>query len=166
MDPVINHLIQLQELSLIREEQKVAPGPTHLEELDASIRSMTEILPAPVRSMFERLQKRGPVVVVPVTEGICAGCGMGLPISLIQAVRHAREIQTCPNCARMLYYPEFRVRRLGRPPRRVEQRKVGISRFSSHALMVPRLQAATKEESMANARERAASASLPRPTSA
>jgi mannitol/fructose-specific phosphotransferase system IIA component (Ntr-type) len=146
MHVLVNHLIQLQELTLIRDEQKVtAPGADHLQQLDASIAGMTGELPVDTRTLFLKLHKRDHIVISPISDGICAICGMRLPISLVQAVRLAREIHSCPNCARMLYCADLAPRRIGKSPRRTDPRKVGIVRFSSEALMVPRLDAAEKE---------------------
>lgn len=145
MHPVANHLIQLQELILIRDEQKVAGISQHLEQLDTSIRSMTSALQGDVKVQFEKLHKKDRIVIVPVYDGICAACGMRLPISLVQAVRIGRDVHICPNCARMMYYPESSARRLGKPPRRSEPQKVGISRFTSHTLMIPKLESENKE---------------------
>lgn len=148
MHPVVSQLVQLQELLLIRDEQKVAlgTGSEHLGHLDASIQSMTGKLPRDTRTLFEKLQKKDHIVIAPVADGICAVCGMTLPISLVQAVRMAREILSCPTCARMLYYPEAPPRRVGKRPRRSAPRKVGVARFSSEALMVPRLQSTGKAD--------------------
>lgn len=145
MHPLINHLIQLQELSLIRAEQKMFSGMEHLEQLDSSIRSLTTQLPREVASRFEKQQKNDPIVVAPISQTICSMCGMGLPVSLIQAVRLAREIHSCPNCARLLYFSTESPRRLGARPRRTDPPKFGINRFSSETLMVPRLEATDKE---------------------
>jgi mannitol/fructose-specific phosphotransferase system IIA component (Ntr-type) len=145
MHPLVNQLIQLQELSLIRDEQKVAGTGEHLEQLDASLKTMTQELPEPTRTVFDRLHKKDHVVIVPISQGVCAVCGMKLPISLVQAVRIGREMHSCPNCARMLYYPESPPRRVSRQMRRSEPRKVGISRFSSHTLMISKLESENKE---------------------
>ena len=145
MHPVVNHLIQLQELTLIRDEQKVAAEGKHLQQLDASIKAMTAKLPAEVRQSYLKLAKRDPVVVSAISNSHCSVCGMQLAISFIQAVRLAREILACPNCARLLYYPTAPVRGLASAPRRTAPRKVGIMRFSSMKLMIPRLKARTKE---------------------
>ena len=146
MHPVANQLVQLQDLCLIRDEQKIATSGSRLQQLDASIRGMTAKLPRDIRSTFEKLRKKDPIVISPVSDGICAGCGMGLSVSHVQAVRIAREILRCPNCARMLYCPSTVVRRVGKRIRRSAPRKVGIARFSSAALMIPRVAANTKEE--------------------
>jgi mannitol/fructose-specific phosphotransferase system IIA component (Ntr-type) len=145
MRPTLNLLIQLQELILIRDEQKVLSGNRHLEQLDASIRTMAAELPAEVRSLFERLLKRERIFISPIADGSCAICGMRLPISLVQAVRLARQIESCPTCAHVLYYPETGPKHLRQPLRRAEPPRVGITRFSSAALMIPHLQAEEKE---------------------
>ena len=118
MHPVVNHLIQLQELALIRDEQKVVPGAAHLEELDASIKTMTGQLPKAIGVLYDKLYRKDHVVIVPVAGGSCAVCGMKLPISLVQSVRVAKDIHGCPNCARMLYYPEEVPKRVGTRTRR------------------------------------------------
>lgn len=148
MHPVVNHLIQLQELTLIRDEQKVAAQGKHLQQLDASIKTMSAKLPPEQRYMYEKLAKRDPIVVSAVSDSHCSVCGIRLAISFIQAVRIAREILACPNCARMMYFPESTVRRVAAATRRTAPRKVGISRFSSASLMIPRLEAKTSEEAI------------------
>ena len=145
MRPVINHLIQLQEMNLIREEQKLHGNTAHLEQLDASIKLMTGKLPSSVKSLYTRLHKKDPVIIAPVDAEGCAACRMQLPISLQQAIRMAKEIHQCPNCARMLYQPLVHVRRTSKTPRRTAPRKVGISRFSSPNLMVPELESQDRE---------------------
>ncbi len=145
MQSVVNHLIQLQELSLIRDEQKVLKGPKHTENLDESIKGMTKELPADIKKTFERLHKKDSIVIVPVSTDSCMACGMRLAISQVQSVKLAREIMCCPNCARILYFPESAVKRTVKRVSRTAPRKVGISRFSSHTLMIPKLESTDKE---------------------
>lgn len=145
MHPVANHLIQLQEMILIRDEQKVAGINDHLERLDKNIVTMSSELHGDVRGNFDRLLKKDRIVIVPVAEGVCAACGMRLPISLVQAVRIGRDIHNCPNCARMLYFPEITAKRVAKAARRTDPPKVGISRFTSHTLMIPKLECADAE---------------------
>ncbi|MCK5850133.1 MAG: PTS sugar transporter subunit IIA [Kiritimatiellae bacterium] len=146
MHRVANHLIQLQELTLIRDEQKVAAGPpAHLEQLDSSIGAMTNKLPSDTKTQYLTLYKRDHTVITPVSEGSCSFCGMKLPISLVQAVRMEKQILCCPNCARMLYSPESPPRRTAPRPRRTAPRKVGISRFSSNTIMIPKLESTNRD---------------------
>jgi mannitol/fructose-specific phosphotransferase system IIA component (Ntr-type) len=145
MHPVVNHLIQLQELALIRAEQKMSGG-AHLEQLDESIANMTSKLPADMRTQYDKLRKKDPIIIVPIADGFCAACRMKIPISLVQAVRMAEQVLSCPNCARMLYWPPTAALRTSKTRRRTAPRKVGIQRFSSSALMIPRLVSDDKEE--------------------
>jgi len=148
MHPTMNHLVQLQELTLIREEQQVARDGAHLEQLNKSIDAMTEQLPDDIRVMFMKLKKKDKNAIVIVSDDNCSGCGMKLPRSLVQQVRLAKEIQSCPNCARFLYVPGDTVRNIRKQPGRFELRKPGISRFSSENLMIADLEATTGEEAI------------------
>ena len=71
MQRVINHLVQLQELTLIRDEQKVAAAGDRLEELDTAIKTLTEQLPTDVRPLFDRLHKRNRLAIVPIGVRTC-----------------------------------------------------------------------------------------------
>ena len=148
MHPTLNHLIQLQELTLIREEQKLARQGAHLEKLDASIDKMTSNLPDDVRLMFNKLRKKDKNAVVLISEGTCSGCGMQLPRSLVQQVRMGEQIQSCPNCARYLYVLDDVARNIRKQPGRFESRKPGISRFSAEALMVPMMDVKNGEDAI------------------
>jgi mannitol/fructose-specific phosphotransferase system IIA component (Ntr-type) len=139
MNPTANHLVQLQELVLIRDEHKVTTDGEHLQSINKSIDEMTRQLPRTVRELFEKLLKKDHTAVVPIDDGSCSACRMKLPISQVQAVRNSLEVLACPACARLLYVPEAVPRNVGARPKRMGPRKVGIARFSSSKLMVPRL---------------------------
>ena len=127
MDHLINHLVQLQELTLIRDEQKAADHTAHLEQLDGSIRSMIKGLPEGERELYNKLFKKDHTVIVPLTDDNCTGCGMKLPISLIQIVRQGKTVESCPNCARMLYCAVEAPRRVAKRERRTAPPKVGMT---------------------------------------
>ncbi len=146
MHPVVNQLIQLEELILIRDEQKLMSGDAHLDNLNAAIKGMTAKLPRDIREHAEKLNKKQQSAIVPIAEQVCSGCGMSLPISLVQAVRLAREVHHCPNCARMLYFVESPAKRIASKRRRTGSQKGGIARFSSPSLMIPRLVSTTVED--------------------
>ena len=148
MQSLVNHLNQLQELILIRDEHRTTGNGSHMDRLNEAIDEMTEKLPTDVRSLFLRLCKKDHAVMAPVHEGCCAICGMRLPISQVQAVRVCKVLQNCPSCARILFTDPEAVRWVGERPSRSEPRKVGISRFSAEGLMLPNLEAKTKEEAI------------------
>jgi mannitol/fructose-specific phosphotransferase system IIA component (Ntr-type) len=145
MQVLINHLIQLQELTLVRDEQKVSLAGAYTAQLDEAIREMKGRLPPGVAAQFDRLHAKHTTVMSPMAEGLCAMCGMKLPISLVQAVRLGRELQSCPTCARVLYAADAAPKRVSTKTLRGEPRKMGIARFSCQDLMLPDMTAATKE---------------------
>ena len=150
MRKVINHLVQLQNLILTRDEERSIPGgAVHLERLNDSIDSLIEELPTEVRLGFQRLYKRDHIVMSPMNDGMCPICGMRLAIATVQAVKQCREIQTCPSCARFLYDPEG-PRSVATRPHASEARKLsGIARFSCEKLMVSNLVATTRDDAIA-----------------
>jgi mannitol/fructose-specific phosphotransferase system IIA component (Ntr-type) len=149
MHPVVNHLIQLQELTMVRAEQKAAGREEALETLDSSILTLTEALAEEMRQAVAQLQKRDALFIVPVANGVCAGCGMQLPTSLVQAVRLAHQVYRCPICTRILYHPVAGLHRAAATiPSRLAPRKIGIQRFSDLSLMCPRLDATDRDEAI------------------
>ncbi len=148
MQSLINHLNQLQELALIRDEHRATGDGSHLNRLNDSIDALTEKLPTELKSLYLRLYKKDHIVLAPMHNGCCAICGMRMPISQVQAVRACKAIQNCPSCARILYEEPDAPRWVGETPSRTEPRKVGIARFSCENLMVPNLTAKTKEEAI------------------
>ncbi len=143
---LINQLIQLQEL-VVADMQKKASMPTaRLEELERSIVALGSDLPQQVKSHFNRLLQKHPEAIVPVANGICAGCGMALTKSMIQSVHKAEQMNRCPNCARFLYYPEQLVERERINRVYGEARKMGIGRFTAPELMMVSLKGSTPEE--------------------
>lgn len=149
MHKTINHLIQLQELTIARSQQEAMTPGTQLAQLETAIQTLLGELPVKTASQFQRLEKKGHLAIVPIANGVCSACGMSLPVSLVHAVHAADAIYHCPSCARLLYYPEASPRHVGRRKRRSEPPKAGIERFSSQELMVPRLSATTREEAIA-----------------
>ena len=57
------------------------------------------------RSRYERLLKsKGENAVVGVDHGACGGCHMKLPAQILVTCRAQKEIVSCSNCGRILYY--------------------------------------------------------------
>jgi predicted nucleic acid-binding Zn-ribbon protein len=54
---------------------------------------------------YERLLRhKGDNVVVGIEHGVCGGCHMRFPVQLLVSCQAAKELVTCPNCGRILYY--------------------------------------------------------------
>jgi predicted nucleic acid-binding Zn-ribbon protein len=58
---------------------------------------------------YERLlHNKGDNVVVGIEHGVCGGCHTRFPVQLMVSCRAGKELVTCPNCGRILYYsPEM-----------------------------------------------------------
>ncbi len=146
MKRTVNELVQLQELLEAQAQREVMTVQPRLAQLAVSIRTMLDELPEGIGPQFLQLHKKLHVAIVPVAGNGCTGCGMGLPVSLVQQVRRSDSLHRCPNCSRFLFWPDTTPpRTLPRARWRAEPPKVGIARFSAPELMVPRLEASTPE---------------------
>jgi mannitol/fructose-specific phosphotransferase system IIA component (Ntr-type) len=149
MHPIVNLLVQLQELTLVRSEHEVSASGKGNPQLDQAIKDLLSQLPPEVRLLFLKSQKKDPLAIVPIANNVCSGCGLTLPVALVYAVRSGERLYQCTNCARILYYPDVRPRRIGgKSVRRSEPRRTGIGRFSAVSLMVPNLKAGTRDEAV------------------
>lgn len=145
MQPIINHLVQLQELIIARAQQEAGMPGAQLDQLDASISSLTSELPSALSAQFTRLLQKTPLAIVPVVNGVCTACGMSLPVSLVHKVRAAEQIYTCPSCARLMFNRASSARNTRKSPRRSDPPKVGIERFSADTLMIPVLKGTDRD---------------------
>ena len=148
MKNILNQLVQLQELSFARDEQKAANTQAPLKQLDEAIAELQKKLPEEITERYRRLRLRAPLVVVPVTHGSCSQCGLALPPALVNVVRAGEEVSSCPHCGRFLYHLESPPRRPKKPGSGDERPRPGVARFSAPELMVPRLTASTREEAI------------------
>ena len=149
MQPTINLLVQLQELIIARAQQEAGMPGAQLDQLDASIASLTKEIPADVGQQFSRLLQKNPLAIVPVVNGVCTACGMTLPVSLVHQVHAAERIYHCPACARLLFYQESGARNTRKSARRSDPPKIGIERFSAETLMIPALKGADRDAVLA-----------------
>jgi mannitol/fructose-specific phosphotransferase system IIA component (Ntr-type) len=143
---LINQMIQLQELIVARMQKKAAMPRAPLGSLDDTIALLSHDLPIPVKKHINDLLHKHPEAIVPIVNGHCTGCGMGLSTSLINEIHHAEELHRCLNCTRYLYIPSEVVARECASRSYGEVKKIGVARFSSINLMVTPLSGDTPEE--------------------
>jgi mannitol/fructose-specific phosphotransferase system IIA component (Ntr-type) len=148
MKKIINELIQLQELTIARQQQEASQTDPHLKGLDKNIAAMLKALPDDVAEQYAKLQKRDVLAIVPLNEQVCGACGMSLPVSFAQSVHQAEKLHQCPSCARYLYHTDRVVRQTVEKAKRYDAPKSGIERFSGKTLMIPNLEASTAEEAL------------------
>ncbi len=76
-----------------------------LEKLQLNRGELAAAVDEIIRGRYERLlRSKGENVVVGVQHGVCGGCHMKLQPQLLVACRSAKELVTCGNCGRILYY--------------------------------------------------------------
>lgn len=150
MQPTINTLVQLQDLLLIRSEQEAIMSSSRLSDLDKDIQTLRASLPSDTLALFQKIEKKDLLIIVPISNNVCTGCGLILPVSLVHAVRSGEKLQQCPNCARILFYQNFLPRRVSKKMGgRFAPRRTGIARFSSQELMLPSLKATERDNVIA-----------------
>ena len=148
MKLVINQLIQLQDLNFSLEEHKALTSKTHLKDLEKSIKTLSKDLPPDIIKLFNDLLAHYPTAVVPMAEGICTGCGMSIPTMLAYDIQVGNKMIQCTRCTRILYYREALPRQLKKISRVSSAPNAGISRFSSSKLMIPELEAKTRDDAL------------------
>ena len=76
-----------------------------LAELSANREQLAAAVNEVARSRYERLMRsKGENVVVGVQHGVCGGCHMKLPPQLLVMCQAKKELVSCSNCGRILYY--------------------------------------------------------------
>jgi uncharacterized protein len=91
---------QLKELAAREQALK-----SELAELESNRDQLTGGVDESVLKRYERLlAQKGGSAVVGIQHGVCGGCHMKFPVQLIVSCQAARELVTCPNCGRILYY--------------------------------------------------------------
>jgi uncharacterized protein len=76
-----------------------------LAELETNREALASAVDDSFRSRYERLvRSKGENVVVGVQHGVCGGCHMKLPPQLLVTCQAEKELVSCSNCGRILYY--------------------------------------------------------------
>jgi predicted nucleic acid-binding Zn-ribbon protein len=76
-----------------------------LAELQSSRAELAAVVDEVARARYERLLKsKGDNVVVGVDHGACGGCHMKLPAQVLVSCQGHKELVSCINCGRILYY--------------------------------------------------------------
>jgi predicted nucleic acid-binding Zn-ribbon protein len=87
---------------LAAREQNLRDELTGLENSRAGL--TTDIEERMLRHYERLLRNKGDSVVVGIEHGVCGGCHMRFPVQLLVTCQAEKEMVTCPNCGRILYY--------------------------------------------------------------
>jgi predicted nucleic acid-binding Zn-ribbon protein len=76
-----------------------------LTALESNRDQLTVMIEERVLRQYEHiLRHKGDNVVVGIEHGVCGGCHMRFPVQLMVSCQAAKDLVTCPNCGRILYY--------------------------------------------------------------
>ncbi len=148
MKDLYNRVIQLQTLYFARDEQRIGGDGNNLKALESSIAALLKKLPPDTADFFQELQARTPPAAAPAVNETCYGCGIDLPTSLCAELLHMDQLIHCPNCARYLYPYQGERLNIRDDMLRRTLPHLGIERFSSEKLMIPKLKADDKKSAI------------------
>ncbi len=95
-------LVEEQLAQLNAREQNLRKEATQLE---TNREQLATAVDESIRGRYERLvRNKGENVVVGVQHGVCGGCHMRLPPQVLVQCQAKKELITCSNCGRILYY--------------------------------------------------------------
>jgi len=78
-----------------------------LAELQANREALAAAVDESARARYERLvRSKGEGVVVGIQHGVCGGCHMRVPPQLLVMCQAEKELVSCSNCGRILYYTQ------------------------------------------------------------
>ena len=149
MKSQISILRRLQELVLTRDEHHQTGDGSQLDKLSDQIAELQSQLEPQVRGVYDRLYKKGHVMMAAMSNGCCAACGMQVPIAQGQQVKLGQHLVTCSSCGRILFAEESDAARNVADKGERDEPKVGIARFSGESLMIAELGECSREEAIA-----------------
>lgn len=104
-------LVHLQDIDLMIHEAenvvKTLGFPVEgFDKLMAAREELTKSMTPQFHNTYKRLKKRYNRPIVPVQNETCLGCFAKLPTSFASSGRSAKNLITCENCGRILYWLE------------------------------------------------------------
>ena len=149
MKSQISILRRLQELVLTRDEHHQTGDGSQLDKLSDQIAELQSQLEPQVRGVYDRLYKKGHVMMAAMSNGCCAACGMQVPIAQGQQVKLGQHLVTCSSCGRILFAEDSDAARNVADKGERDEPKVGIARFSGESLMIAELGECSRAEAIA-----------------
>lgn len=88
-------------------QERLSTGEAALAALMQKRQEAAKDVPTPVFARYEFIRERLPhPVIVPVAQGICAGCHIAIPPQNYIELQKAAQILSCPNCQRLMFWSE------------------------------------------------------------
>ena len=90
-----------------RIEGEITTVDQALQKMEADRQRLTPSLDPRILAQYERvLHNRNGLALVPLVGEACGGCHMVLPPQVANEVSQQKQLVSCDNCARLLYYDE------------------------------------------------------------
>ncbi|MDR2743608.1 MAG: C4-type zinc ribbon domain-containing protein [Desulfovibrio sp.] len=88
-------------------EEKLAAAKSELEQLEKKRLQVSTGIPQAVFMRYEFIRSRleHPVIVA-VKDGVCSGCNIAVPPQTFIELQRGRQILSCPNCQRLIFWCE------------------------------------------------------------
>lgn len=100
-----NELDREKKVLISNFKKLISKGEKFQEEREKLIPRLDPVL----LEQYEKLrQLKDELAVVPIKDGICEGCNVKVPPSLIGRIKRGKEIVYCENCNRILYNASLR----------------------------------------------------------
>lgn len=93
MNEILEHLLRLQDLDF---------DPKLRKSAGQEAATLREKIPPQILGHYDRLVARGKKGVALVSNQVCRGCNMRVPIGTVNTLMQAKDIQLCDSCGRYL----------------------------------------------------------------
>jgi hypothetical protein len=93
MNEILEHLLRLQDLDF---------DPKLRKSAGQEAAALREKIPPQILGHYDRLVARGKKGVALVSNQVCRGCNMRVPIGTVNTLMQAKDIQLCDSCGRYL----------------------------------------------------------------
>lgn len=88
-------------------ETTIAEAEDKLAVMNKKRIHFSEGIPKPIFRRYEFIRERlEHPVIVPVEDGICAGCHISIPPQTYIELQSGQQILSCPNCQRLIYWSQ------------------------------------------------------------
>lgn len=88
-------------------KERLSASNSKLDKLNRRRNKAGDVVPKPILGRYEFIRSRlDHPVIVPVEEAVCAGCHIMIPPQEYNVLQEGKQILSCPNCQRLIYWIE------------------------------------------------------------
>ncbi|WP_321401652.1 C4-type zinc ribbon domain-containing protein [Maridesulfovibrio sp.] len=88
-------------------KEKLDDANGQLDKLNKRRNKAGEVVPKPILGRYEFIRSRlAHPVIVPVEDAVCSGCNIMIPPQEYNVLQEGKQILSCPNCQRLIYWIE------------------------------------------------------------